>query len=345
MMRSIILYAPNVGGGGGLVLLRELLKVDWGEFTFRAILDRRGQSSVVKEADGLDVLWVDSSIWGRFRAERTLSVLAARGDIVLCFHNLPPILPNRGFVVCYLQNAYLVELTLKAYLRGWVRTRYALERFIARSFRRRVRRYFVQTPTMAEALARWYGPCSPPIEVVPFAGPLTRQSIATDRRWDFLYISDGSFHKNHRRLFAAWRALAEQGLHPSLMVTLDPGRDAALCAELQDIVATYGAKIENVGQLPHDQVLAAYRQAGALIFPSYMESFGIPLIEAQAANLPILAPELDYVRDVCTPVETFDALSSRSIARAVTRFFGRPSDEVTLLTGQDFADRLRIIGT
>jgi glycosyltransferase involved in cell wall biosynthesis len=84
-----------------------------------------------------------------------------------------------------------------------------------------------------------------------------------------------------------------------------------------------GAELHNVGQLPRDQVLALYKDARALIFPSTTESFGLPLIEAQHLGLPVLAPEADYVRDVCVPSQTFDPLSAVSIARAVRRFLGQ----------------------
>jgi hypothetical protein len=52
------------------------------------------------------------------------------------------------------------------------------------------------------------------------------------------------------------------------------------------------------------------------------ESFGLPLVEAANLQLPILAPELDYVRQVCEPSQTFDPYSSRSIAMAVMRHQG-----------------------
>ena len=78
--------------------------------------------------------------------------------------------------------------------------------------------------------------------------------------------------------------------------------------------------VGNVGVLPHDRLLAMYRASGALIYPSSFESFGLPLIEARQAGLPVLAPELDYVRDVIDPDETFDPRSPISIARAVRRY-------------------------
>lgn len=87
--------------------------------------------------------------------------------------------------------------------------------------------------------------------------------------------------------------------------------------------------------------MAVYSCARALIFPSFAESFGLPLLKAQSVGLPILAPELDYVRDVCEPVETFDPQSARSIARAVSRFVGQRDDRVALLTANVFAEKLR----
>ena len=47
----------------------------------------------------------------------------------------------------------------------------------------------------------------------------------------------------------------------------------------------------------HDDLLEMYPKSRALIFPSNYESFGIPLIEAKNFNLPILAGELDYIRE------------------------------------------------
>lgn len=345
MIERLVIYAPNVGGGGGLVLLREILSASWPVRRVAAVLDRRGQASIGGSMDGLDVHWVDSSLGGRWQAERLLPRLAGPDSLVLCFHNLPPVLPVQGRVVCYVQNANLVGLIPVSHLNGWLRVRYAVERFIARRFRRRIHRYVVQTETMAAALRDWYGPGAPPIDVLPFTAdgnsddPPSATAAGQEMRWDFLYVSDGSFHKNHLRLFEAWRMLAERGVMPSLAVTLHPERDTALREQVR-MLRSDGLRIEDLGLLPHADVLAAYHGAGATIFPSYAESFGIPLIEARAAGLPILAPELDYVRDVCDPVQTFDAQSARSIARAVLRFLGHPANCVPLLTPDAFAASL-----
>ena len=79
-------------------------------------------------------------------------------------------------------------------------------------------------------------------------------------------------------------------------------------------------KIRNIGQVARNQLLQIMQQHEALIFPSQIESLGLPLLEAREFGIDILAPENDYVRDVCCPVETFDNRSAHSIAHAVKRY-------------------------
>jgi glycosyltransferase involved in cell wall biosynthesis len=64
------------------------------------------------------------------------------------------------------------------------------------------------------------------------------------------------------------------------------------------------------------------------------------LLEAASCGLPIVAAECDYVRDVVTPVETFDPESAVSIARAVRRFLGSPEPAVPVLTANHFLARI-----
>ena len=352
MTERFIVYAPNVGSGGGLSLLNAFLSVWRPTILVSAILDERARREL-HIPEWIDVHWSQSSAGGRWRAERLLSKLARQGDTTLCFHNLPPIFSINGKVFCYLQNANLVGMIPTAHLSGWVRLRYVFERFIARRFHHRIDRYMVQTPTMGRALARWFegvapGKVVPPIDILPFVDPqaMPAPQGSTDRaiEWDFIYVSDGATHKNHALLFEAWTILAKEGLFPSLAITLHPERDSALRDKLASLNEEFGLAIVDLGQMPHAQLLKQYVAARALFFASYAESFGIPLLEAQAAGLPIIAAELDFVRDMCKPVESFDPTSPVSMARAAKRFLHQQSDAVLPLTPADFIDRLIAIG-
>ena len=343
MTRRFILHAPNVHTGGGLVLLKSLLQAWQGQGPLIAYLDARAQETL-QPPPGAEVFWVRATAAGRLQAERHVHSSSRPGDTLLCFHGLPPLFTVKGHVAVFLQNRHLLGLSKLADFAWRTRLRLGLERLVCRLFQGRVHEYLVQTPTMAELVRRWSrragGRGEPPIRVLPFAdlpGPLaeTEPERVDPPEWDFIYPADGESHKNHLRLLDAWRVLSLRGVRPSLVLTLGP-RDQALARLVETYRTQYGVNVHDLGQRPHAEVLALYQRSGALVFPSLAESFGLPLVEAQRCGLPIVASELDFVRDVCEPAQTFDPQSAQSIARAVERFIGMPAPGIRLNTPADF---------
>ena len=52
------------------------------------------------------------------------------------------------------------------------------------------------------------------------------------------------------------------------------------------------------GVMPHEKLLEYYNSSKGLLFPSSIESLGLPLLEAARFGLPIIASDLDYVKEV-----------------------------------------------
>ena len=326
-MRGLLLYAPNVHTGGGLVLLRALLAnwpVSGPKLTL--FLDYRALD-VLPLPDVCRVYWVEASMASRLLAEFHLRRQAAHDDaIVFCFHGLPPILPNKAKIVVYLHNRNYLVLNSRPGFSWRTQIRLNFERLVGRVFRNRVSSYIVQTHTMKRELLAWLNSgrgshTLPNVLVLPFMDnvPLPKVRMDTPVIYDFVYVADGATHKNHRNLLRAWTLLADDGLRPTLALTLTE-RDGKLRAEVESAKQARNLSIVDFGNLPHGEVMALYKSSRALIFPSTSESLGLPLIEAARSGLPILAGELDYVRDVCVPHETFNPESPVSIARAVKRF-------------------------
>lgn len=318
---TLLLYAPNVHTGGGFVLLQSLLRSWPADSSFVAWLDVRARDRLVLPPNS-KVEWVRPSFISRIKSEFSLAKLATSEHSVLCFHGLPPLLRTKSRVIIFQQNRnYLGLVDLNTF--AWrTRQRLRFEQAVAFFFRERCKEYWIQTPSMALAIKKWYGDKPVVVRVMPFAEPFKYIGSDEKKQWDFLYVADGEAHKNHRRLIEAWVLLAQQGFKPSLALTLT-SRDSSLQSWIQDKINKHALQIRNLGQLPHEQLLDLYRQSRALIFPSVSESFGLPLIEARQVGLPILASELDFVRDVSEPVQTFDPNSATSIARAVKRFIGQ----------------------
>lgn len=334
----LLLYAPNVHTGGGFVLLKALLE-DWpADKPLVAWLDDRARGTMKLRTDAR-VVWVKASAGSRLGAEFSLAREGRASDTALCFHGLPPLLKQRAKIVLFQQNRnYFGEVDLTTF--AWrTRQRLRYEQTLSRVFRHRVQTYWVQTPSMARNLRNWFGNDAVDVRVLPFV--LVHSSVEPHPNLaaEFLYVADGEAHKNHETLLKAWQILADQGLRPSLTLTLTP-RDARLRHVVALATKNHDLNISDLGLLPHAQVLSLYGNARALIFPSLSESFGLPLVEARRAGLPIIASELDFVRDVCAPVETFDPKSAVSIARAVRRFMGVPEAPVDPRSPADFLQAL-----
>ena len=54
-----------------------------------------------------------------------------------------------------------------------------------------------------------------------------------------------------------------------------------------------------VGRLNHADCLSEYEKTDALIFPSVLESYGLPLVEAMVLGIPVIASDLPYARVLC----------------------------------------------
>ncbi len=286
----------------------------------------------------IELIRVKPNLPSRLQAEWRLRRLASKEDIILCFGNLPPVFENPGLVYVFLQNRYLLQKRSFSELPLKLSARIIIERLWLRSFLRNAE-LVVQTPSMATETETALG--KRPL-VRPFATLVKETISSADGKlaYDLIYIASGEAHKNHRTLIEAWALLAQDGLRPSLALTLNPNSARPLLAWIKTMSKKHGLCVRNLGILDSKQLTELYGSATAMIYPSHFESFGLPLIEATNHNLPVLAPELDYVRDVCAPVETFDPNSAVSIARAVRRFLNKPDRCVNPMSPEKFLQSL-----
>lgn len=319
----LVIHAPNVHQGGGRTLLLSLLEaVDKNQC--RIIVDQR--LGVPSQFGSIVAHCTEPSLRGRLIAEWRLRELAGRGDSVLCFSGLPPLFRSFARVALFVQNLYTLSPIDTSGFPFKVRVRIQVERVWLRLLHRRADKIIVQTDSVRRKVEQLLGRSA---EVLPFAGESAcdLRQVSQSRRsqqgkFDFIYVASGEPHKNHANLLNAWIMLARENCFPSLCLTVDEKHAPALAARIALMRVEFGLKVDNRTGYARGNIFDLYREANALIYPSLLESLGLPLIEAASIGLPILASELDYVRDVIDPAESFDPASSLSIARAVKRHLG-----------------------
>jgi len=322
-----IIYAPNVHQGGGKTLLLPILSVLKDRKNILFILDERLQlhdsfifsGKVMKARPTLaSRLLLECHLWYLVKAETNL----------LCMGSLPPLWARSNHIVVFVQNRYLVEDVSLSGFSLPVRLRIRIERWWLKARAARVAHFIVQTQTMRGLLRNKLWRDTDILPYFSFPEVENQKSSIIEKKYDFLYVASGEPHKNRRCLIESWIILAQRGEFPSLCLILDAKKFPDLCTWINDKRLQHSLQVEILGKTTHQDIQQLYYGAKALIYPSFFESFGLPLLEAALAGLPIIASDVDYVHDLIEPSSVFDPHSPESIADAVSNFSFTPTNLV-----------------
>lgn len=122
----------------------------------------------------------------------------------------------------------------------------------------------------------------------------------------FFYPTADNIYKNNDCIFNACRILEDEGITDfKVMLTLSSG-------EIENLPN----KIECMGRLSREQLLSQYNKA-TLLFPSYVETVGLPMVEARQMNTIVLASNCPFSTEVLENYENayyFDPFNPKELA-------------------------------
>ncbi len=227
-------------------------------------------------------------------------------DIWVALHDMTPrVQARRQAVYCHnpapfykvtLREAWLdPKLLAFKWLYGWV-------------YRINIRRndaVIVQQEWLRQEFRRRYGASN-----VVVAHPVEEFRAGEHRRTDrstsiFFYPALARPFKNFELLCEAVRLLnSRRAWHGELRLTVD-GNENAYARKL---VRRYGActGIRFIGLQDAEGMRQQYAQSHCLVFPSRRETWGLPLTEAKALGLDILAADIHYARESIGTYERVD---------------------------------------
>ena len=99
------------------------------------------------------------------------------------------------------------------------------------------------------------------------------------------------------------------------------GREGWLCARVfADVESAGPPGIRFIGQTSDAMLRALYRQAAALVYPSFAEGFGIPILEAFACGTPVVTSNDSGMLEAAgAAAELVDPHDADSIAAGIVR--------------------------
>ena len=300
----IVIYDVAADSGGALTVLKD--------YHERALRDKDNEYLFIvslphlPEADNVAVYreptikrsWISRIHFDLFNAhklireygaERVLSLQNMRVPFVkkeqiVYMHNL---LPRQ---ICDLRFSLAEEPKMWLY-------QHVIGRLMLRSLRR-ADGIIVQTKWLKRRLIERCGIQNDRIEV---DRPTVRLFVSNSARkpsrnpFIFFYPASGMPFKNHDVIITACEILESKGFSGFKIVFTLNGNENDHIVDLKR--RALALPVEFCGWLDKAELVEMYQETGCLLFPSRLETWGLPLAEAASLTIPIIASDLEYAHE------------------------------------------------
>lgn len=311
-MLRIVVSAVNFTEGGPLTVLREclasavaVLPAEWEivALVHRADLVNEPRVRMVSIPSSKKS-WFHRLYWEWFGFRRISREL--KPTLWLSLHDITPrVLATRQAVYCHNPSPFyrislceaLLEPTFLMFNQFYV--------FLYRIFIRRNYYVIVQQDWLRNEFIRRMGQ----LPVVVAHASMRTDELASIQpsgsRFVFIYPALPRVFKNIETLCKATQILVSRGISGfEVRLTLD-GTENRYARWLRKRFGGV-AEVRFVGRQNKDEMAVHYAESSAVVFPSKLETWGLPITEAKAQRLPLLVAQLPYARET---VGAYDLVS------------------------------------
>lgn len=298
----LLIYDVAADSGGAVTVLKsfyeEFLKDTSNEYIFVLSVCELPETEHIRV---LNFPWIKKSPLHRLYFDQIVAhklVKKYRADKVLSLQNIE--LPHAGVPqVVYEHNALpFAEYRFKPWeaFRPWY-SQQLLGRMMKKSICR-AEKVMVQTNWMKDEIVRQ---CKIPAEKVEVKFPPVEMLPAksyhlSGERPVFFYPAGAPAYKNHRTFLRACELLQEKGLENYEVIWTVTGEENEGIRAIKKEAEEKKIPIAFRGSMPRQMLFELYASS-VLVFPSYIETIGLPLLEARSVGAWIVAADCLYARD------------------------------------------------
>ena len=325
--KSFFIQAPNIKHGGGMLLLKQILKSSinakiklGGTLSYELIKDSKLSVSSLGSVKLFKSGFIHHLISNFYLFKKRTDY-----PVYLFFGNIPPLIRLRGKVILYVHNKLIFEPLGSHSIPIKSRLKLVINKLLIKIYSKNVDLIVVQTPSM-KSLAEDQMP-SNKIICFPFYNYEVNGNT-TNKIYDFIYPSYGYTYKNHKNLIEGLINLSYKGLFPSIVFALDSVIDLELIKKIESKSKKFNLNIKLILDEDIKVVNNLYKQSRCLIWPSFTESLGLPIIEAFRNDLDIVAADLDYINDLVQIPDSwlFNPYSAEEIANCMEDYLDYTSE-------------------
>lgn len=329
-MRFIVAAVPADGGGVLSILqdfysyVKEYAKEDEWYFLVSTPVIKPCENIHVIRTDWTRRSWVHRLIWEKRDCPKVIRSI--NPDAILSLQNLTLVCSKIPQVVYVHQPLPFQEQKNFSFFKSDERKLAAYQNIIGRLINKSVKKadkVVVQTKWMKEAVAK-KGKIS--INKIDILYPQIAHELfslndkmdinANDFEYpEFFYPAGPYLYKNHDIILDSLVLLKKRGLEPKVNFTLN-GNENTYVKRLRERIKDKELNVSFVGKMDRKEVILTYRHS-KLLFPSYIETFGLPLLEARLVGGKIIAARTPFASEILEgygKVEWFEPFDSEHLA-------------------------------
>lgn len=332
-MKTIVISAVNLKVGGTLTILRECLGylstlAAGGDYRIIALVHRR-DLALFPNIDYIEMQWAKKTwvnrLWCEYIAMKRLSRRLSPVYLWLSLHDTTPnVFAKRRAVYCHNSFPFYSWKISELYFAPKIALLAIFSKEIYRKNIHTNNYLIMQQQWMKREFVEMFGLSQEKIIVAPpyIADKdivMTEQNLPEKKCYSFIYPASPDSHKNFECIVRAVELLHKKSITDGFEVCITVKGNENRYAKW--LYKNWGECISNlrfIGFLNRKTLYDYYAQCDCLIFPSKIESWGLPITEFAAFGKPMLLADLPYAHETangCSAVSFFDPNDPGELAR------------------------------
>ena len=251
--------------------------------------------------------YFDRVMFDWYKCKQILKSIGVPVDVVISLQNTGvQCLKNNKTLIYYHQGIPFYNYKcdfFDAYERVLAMYKYIYPIFVRSSISSKTH-FVAQIPFMAKNIIKRYRVKESNVHILPpDVESINIDNIQPFGEWDkehthFIYPATSYRYKRHSTIIKALGYLKHELNTKVIRVhfTINE-KDSPEILELVNRLDVSDL-VDFMGVVPHERLLSMYKRSDALLFPSVIETYGLPMLEASVFGIPLLVSDMEYAHDV-----------------------------------------------
>lgn len=323
--KIIVVNNPAAKEGGALTILKNFLETIYQNNCRNVFYIFVSLEKLKKyEKENMKIIVINRQnfkqriIWDNYGLKKYLKVNNIKPDIFLSIQNTGVNLPKNIPQLLYFHQAISLTNNRWSFFKKEERIYWFYKKIypiFIRQYLNRVNKVIVQTEWIKKEFSKKFKyknilVVRPVIENID----IEKAKIIKKTKFRIFYPATSLIYKNHKIIIESLWEIKKEFLKLEEKVecifTFSKGENL----EIDNLIKKFELEkiIKLIGKVSYQEVLNYYKSSDLMIYPSYIETLGLPLLEAKLFNLPILAIDLPYSREILQEYQKVSFFKSKN---------------------------------